>query len=202
MSNLEKLQRADQIKKLLLPFCHRHFDEELTQFALDLVERLRRKRTLSILRGRPEIWAAAVVHEIARLNFLFDKDNPFHVTADEICQFFGTKRTTTGNKASLIEKACKIRLGDPDFSKPEIAEMFIFVQDESGFIYPLSYFRKQVEISLMTEEQKQEFLRAEAEKEKKRQEEKEEEERRKAEERAQKKHEELEKKNKNQLKLF
>ena len=202
MSNPEKLQRADQIKKLLLPFCLRHFDEELTQFAFDLVDKLRRKRSLSILRGKPEIWAAAVVYEIARLNFLFNKANPYYLTTDTICDFFGTKKTTTGNKASLIEKSCRIRMGDPEYCRWEIAENFTFVQDEFGFVYPLSYVRRQIEEQLMTDEEKEERRRA-AEEEKKRQEE----ERRKkqekeAEERTKKKHEEFEKKHKDQIKLF
>lgn len=198
----EKNLRAREIEELLLPFCKRYFDEELTQFAFDLVDKLRRKRTLSILRGKPEIWAAAVVYEIARLNFLFDKANPYYLTTDTICDFFGTKKTTTGNKASFIEKSCRIRMGDPEFCRWEIAENFTFIQDEFGFVYPLSFVRRQVEEQLMTDEQKEERRRA-VEKEKKRQEEERRKKREKeAEERTQKKREEFEKKHKNQMKLF
>jgi hypothetical protein len=93
-------------------------------------------RKLSIQRGRIEIWAAAIVHVIARLNFLFDPQNEVYFTADELNSFFGTKKTTVSNKAGMILKAANIFPGDPDFSSPEIANMFRVYETEDGLLIP------------------------------------------------------------------
>ncbi|MDF1590217.1 MAG: DUF6398 domain-containing protein [Desulfobacterales bacterium] len=74
---LEKKQRLEQIKELVKDFCMAHMNEELTGYALKLCETLGRKRNISLVRGEKEIWAAAIVYVIARLNFLFDRDNAF-----------------------------------------------------------------------------------------------------------------------------
>lgn len=202
MPNEEKAERVNQIRGLLLPFCERYLDEELTGFVFNLLEKLRRKCPLSILRGRPEIWAAAIVYEIARLNFLFDKSNAHNLTPDDICGFFGTKKSTTGNKAAIIEKTCQIKMGEPGFCRPEIAEMFVLVKDPFGFLYPFSYVRTQIEEQLMTDEEKEERRRAAEEKQKRQNEENRKKREKEAAERIQKKHKEFEKKHKNQMNLF
>jgi len=103
-----------------------------TGFALKLCDRIARLRKLSIQRGRIEIWAAAIVYVIARLNFLFYPENEVSITADEMCAFFGTKKTTVSNKAGLIQKACNLYLGNVEFSAPEIVNMFLLYETEEG----------------------------------------------------------------------
>ena len=115
MTKIEKTERIQEIKELVQVFCNRHLNEELTGYALKLCDKLGRKRTLSIVRGRKEIWAASIVYVIARLNFLFDPENELFLTADTICEFFGAKKTTIGNKATQIEKACNLGFGAEGF---------------------------------------------------------------------------------------
>lgn len=124
-SHLEKKQRLEQIKELVKDFCAAHLNEELTGYALKLCETLGRKRKTSLARGEKEIWAAAIVYVIARLNFLFDRDNAFYLSADTICDFFGTKKSTTGNKASQIEKTCNLRMGAKGFCSPDITDLLL-----------------------------------------------------------------------------
>jgi len=138
MTKIEKTERIQEIKELVQAFCNRHLNEELTGYALKLCDKLGRKRTLSIVRGRKEIWAAAIVYVIARLNFLFDMENEFFLTADTICDFFGAKKSTVGNKATQIEKACKLGLGAEGFCSPHISDCLTFVQTPDGFILPKS----------------------------------------------------------------
>jgi len=70
-----KKQRLEEIKGVVLYFCEEHLNEELAGYALKLCEKLAGKRKISITRGQKEIWAAAIVYVIARLNFLFDMEN-------------------------------------------------------------------------------------------------------------------------------
>ena len=85
------------------------------------VNMLGRKRKIDITRGKKEIWSASIIHTIARLNFLFDKQNENYITADTICDFFDTKKTTVGNKATQIEKECKLRMGAEGYCSKEIS---------------------------------------------------------------------------------
>ena len=114
MTNDDKKIRTDEINKMIGEFCVRYLNDEFKGYAQTLCEKIGRKRILSITKGKKEIWAAAIIYVIARLNFLFDKENEYFITADTICDFFGTKKSTSSNKATQIEKSCDIRIGEPE----------------------------------------------------------------------------------------
>ena len=136
MKETEKKQRLDEIKELVLDFCNKHLNEELTGYTLKLCETLGRKRKISINRGSKEIWAASIVYVIARLNFLFDPESDFFLTADTICDFFGTKKATIGSKATHIENVCNIGLGAEGFCSPEISDSLTLVELPNGLVVP------------------------------------------------------------------
>ncbi|MEA3469571.1 MAG: DUF6398 domain-containing protein, partial [Thermodesulfobacteriota bacterium] len=131
-----KKEKITEIVELVESFCKQYFTGELTACALRLCDKLCRIRTLDITRGKKEIWAASIVYVIARVNFLFDKANNNFLTSDIICDFFGTKKTTTGNKATSIEKTLNIGIGDTNYCTTEIIESFSFVETPNGFILP------------------------------------------------------------------
>lgn len=150
MNKVEKAERLKEIKELVQAFCERHLNEELTGYALKLSDTLGRKRTVSVTRGRKEIWAAAIVYVIARLNFLFDPEHEYFLTADTICEFLGTKKTTVGNKATQIENACRIGVGAQGFCSQHISDMFTLVELPNGLVLPksmLSSFEIEYEIA-------------------------------------------------------
>ncbi|MBU0986817.1 MAG: SEC-C domain-containing protein [Proteobacteria bacterium] len=133
----EKIEaRLTEIKSKIENFGQTKLSELHTGLALKLCDRIARTRRLTIERGHTEIWAAAVIYVIARLNFLFDPGNEVYITTDEMNAFFGTKKTTVGNKAALIQKACDIYFGDEEFSAPEICDMFRLYETEDGFLLP------------------------------------------------------------------
>jgi hypothetical protein len=136
MTKIDKLERLEEIKALVQRFCNQHLNEELTGYALKLCDRLGRKRTLSIVRGRKEIWAASIVYVIARLNFLFDPKNELFLTADTISEFFGAKKSTIGNKATQIEKACNLGFGAEGFCSAEISDALTLVELPNGLVIP------------------------------------------------------------------
>jgi len=138
MTETERNQRHDEIKELVLAFCDQHLNEELTGYALKLSETLSRKRKSPITRGRKEIWAASIIYVIARLNFLFDPESELFLTADTICDFFGTKKSTVGSKASQIEKICNLGLGAKGFCSPEISDALTLVELPNGLVMPKS----------------------------------------------------------------
>jgi len=134
----DKAERVDQIKEMIHSFCEEHLTQELEGYAVKLCERLGKKRIINIARGKKEIWAASVIYVIARLNFLFDKQNENYITVDTICNYFGTKKSTIGTKATQIEKACNLNIGAEGYCSKEISDSFTFYQTPEGFIIPKS----------------------------------------------------------------
>jgi hypothetical protein len=141
----KKTERVDAIGKMIQTFGQKRLNPAYTDLSLKLCARISRMRKLSIERGRIEIWAAAILYVIARLNFLFDPENEINITADELCAFFGTKKTTVSSKAGLIQKACNLYIGDVEFSSPEIANMFRIYETEEGFLIPGSMIHENEE---------------------------------------------------------
>ena len=138
----KKADRVAGVKRLVEAFGRSRLGPEYTSLALKLCDKIGRMRKLSIQRGRVEIWAAAIVHVIARLNFLFDPQNEVYITIDELNAFFETKKTTVSVKAGLILETANIFPGHPDFSSAEIANMFRFYETEDGLLIPASILDK------------------------------------------------------------
>jgi hypothetical protein len=75
-----------------------------------------RKRVAPFRTGKIENWAAAVIHALGTINFLFDKSCQPYVSVHDICDFFGTKQSTTTQRAKQIRDMFKLNYFDDDFS--------------------------------------------------------------------------------------
>ena len=132
----DKKERVIEIKTMLNSFCETYLNEELEGYTIRLCCELSRKRKISILHGKKEIWAASIIYVISRLNFLFDKENENYITVDIICDFFNTNKSTIFNKATQIERVCNLTIGAEGYCSKEITDSFTFYQTPEGFIIP------------------------------------------------------------------
>ncbi|MBW2217684.1 MAG: hypothetical protein JRF34_10920, partial [Deltaproteobacteria bacterium] len=107
-----------------------------TDLAFRLLRMIAGDRQLNLQRGRGEIWAAAIIYVIAQLNFLFDPEMEICISPDDICGFFGTKKSTVSSKAGLIRKELDLYYGHPDLCAPELVEMFSVYETPEGFLIP------------------------------------------------------------------
>ena len=94
----QKANKLIEIKNLINDFCTIHLNPDIEGYCFKLCHTLGRKRKLDIRRSKSEQWAASIIYVIARLNYLFDSKNDFHITPDDICNYFNTNKSTTGNK--------------------------------------------------------------------------------------------------------
>jgi hypothetical protein len=166
MEKAKKDERLKEIKELVVSFCVEYLNEELQDYALRLCDTLGRKRKISIIRGNKEIWAASIIYVIARLNFLFDPENELFLSADTICDFFGTKKSTIGNKATQIEKACNLGIGAQGYCSPEISDALTLVELPNGLVIPKSMLPKpEIVVEFADEKEEREFQEYMAEQE-------------------------------------
>jgi hypothetical protein len=102
MDKAKIIEKQQQIVALTNDFCKEVLkDDEYALLAEKMVNKLGRKRNVPFETGQIEIWAAAVIHALGSINFLFDKSFDPYTTLDELNDFFGTKKNTTGNKSNL-----------------------------------------------------------------------------------------------------
>ena len=136
-----KQQRIQEVEKLIQSFCDLHLNEQYRDYAFKLWGKLSRKRTFSVCGGKAEIWAASIVHVIARLNFLFDRNHKNFLKQGLICGHFGTNQKTITSKAAEIRKAAGIRNGDSDFCDRDIQDTFSCVLLPNGMLVPTEVAR-------------------------------------------------------------
>lgn len=140
---MDKQQIKDREKELIeltAKFCGEKLEsKEYAELCAKLIKKMGRKRNVPFERGRIEIWAASIVHAIGSINFLFDKSFEPYVRADEISEYFGTKKKTTGTKANSIIDLMGLQHFDSEFSTKAMVESNPFnnMVMVDGFIVPL-----------------------------------------------------------------
>ncbi len=132
--------REKELLGLTGAFCSQRLDDEYRQLFEKGILKLGRKKEVPFKRGKIEIWAAAIVHAIGSINFLFDKSFEPFLPAEEINEYFGTNSSTVSNKARQIKDMLDLWYFNPEFSTRHMIENnplndMVMVD---GFIVPIS----------------------------------------------------------------
>ena len=102
----------DVIVGLTDRFCQTHLTHEYQILCRKLAAALSRKRPSPVTRGKPEVWACAVVRVIGWVNFLDDSSQSPHMKLTAIDKEFGVAESTGQGKAKAIRELLKIRQFD------------------------------------------------------------------------------------------
>lgn len=89
-------------------FCAQRLNDEYRQMIHQVVGALARKRPSPLLRGKENVWAAAAVHAVGRVNFLDDSSQSPHCKPKVIYEFFGIGESTGQNKSKEIRSLLKM----------------------------------------------------------------------------------------------
>lgn len=100
--------KYDELASLIEPYCEKYLNAEYKELCLHAVEKLCRKRPSPLAAGRAKTWAAGIIYAVAQNNWIFDKNQPIHMTADELVEPLGVAKTTAASKAAEIRKMLKI----------------------------------------------------------------------------------------------
>ena len=128
--------RYEQIAPLISDFCRQHLSDDYETLCLRLLEKLCLKRPSPLLNGRPNTWAAGIVYAIAANNFIFDKSQPIHRTAEELAAPFGLAKSTVANKAAEITRICGISRFDAQWMLPELVDSspMVWLVEVNGYL--------------------------------------------------------------------
>lgn len=128
-------------------FCEEYLNNDYAQLCEKLIKKMGRKRDVPFQKGKLEIWAAAVVHALGSINFLFDKSFEPYVKLEQINAHFGTKKATVTNKSRQIKDLFDMHYFSTDFSTQDMIENNPFndMVMVDGFIVPLNSLPKDLQ---------------------------------------------------------
>lgn len=106
------------ITSLTDAFCAKFLDEEYRQMIHRVVGALARKRPSPLLRGKENVWAAAAIHAVGRVNFLDDASQTPHCKSKAIYEFFSIGESTGQNKSKEIRELLKMGQFSPKWTLP------------------------------------------------------------------------------------
>ena len=99
-------------------FSAEYLNEEYRQVIHLVVGALARKRPSPLLKGKENVWAAAAVHAVGRVNFLDDPSQTPHCKPKLIYEFFGIGESTGQNKSKEIRDLLKMGPMSPEWTLP------------------------------------------------------------------------------------
>lgn len=108
----------EAIISLTNSFCEKHLNEEYAVLCRQLAAALARKRPSPLAKGKPEVWACGIVYALGSVNFLFDKTQTPHMSAEKLCELFGVNKSTAANKAKQIRNMFGMIQMDPNWCLP------------------------------------------------------------------------------------
>jgi len=109
-------EKTQKLIEMTAGFCDEYLDEDYKQLCEKLIRKMSRKRNVPYRSGQIEIWAAAIVYAIGSINFLFDRSFKPYASADDICNYFSTSKSTTSQKAKVIRDIFRLGYWDKEFS--------------------------------------------------------------------------------------
>lgn len=115
-------QKMQELIKMTAGFCNTYLDEDYKKLCEKLLRRMSRKRNVPFLSGEIKIWAAAIIHALGTINFLFDRSFEPYISAGDISTYFGISKSTVSKKAKLIRDMFKMRHWDEEFSTNHIRQ--------------------------------------------------------------------------------
>lgn len=115
-------EKKAELLKLTMDFSKKFLNEEYENIIEKLINKMARKREVPFMSGRIEIWAAAIIHALGTINFLFDKSTKPYMSVTDINNYFGTKQSTTTQKSKKIRDMFNMTYFDSNFSIDSVVQ--------------------------------------------------------------------------------
>lgn len=133
-------ERCTQIIAVTDKFCHERLTEEYRELCRDMAIDLCQPGT-PVAKGKPNAWAAGIVHSVGWVNGLSDPSQEPHATAAEIAQGCGVSEATMHVRSRELRAGFDLAPFDPAWSLPSRAQDNPFLQlaaalAEAGLLPP------------------------------------------------------------------
>jgi hypothetical protein len=99
-------------------FSGKYLNEEYAAIIRRVIGALARKRPSPLTRGKQNVWAAAAIHAVGRVNFLDDPSKTPHCKSKAIYEFFGVAESTGQTKSKEIRRVLNMGPLSPEWTLP------------------------------------------------------------------------------------
>jgi hypothetical protein len=137
----------DSIVGLTDRFCKARLTWEYQMLCRKLTATLARKRPSPLTRGKPEVWACAVLRVVGWVNFLDDSSGTPYMKLTVIDKAFGVAESTGQGKAKAIRNLLKIRQFDFHWMLRQHIEAspMAWLIEVNGFMVDARHLRREVQ---------------------------------------------------------
>ncbi|MEW9674635.1 DUF6398 domain-containing protein [Lentibacillus sp. L22] len=119
----EKLaEKKEQLLQLTGDFSKTYLNEEYEVVVKKLIDKMARKRDMPFISGKIEIWAAAIIHALGTVNFLFDEDTHPYASVTDINEYFHTNKSTVSQKSKKIRDMFNMSYFDSEFATESVKQ--------------------------------------------------------------------------------
>jgi hypothetical protein len=115
-------EREYRLNLLTSAFCDEYLDQDHKELMEKIILKLRENHSDFFMRGKSTNLAAAIIHAIGSINFLFDNAFEPYVSVKELNNYYGTNRSTVSNKSAKIRNLLKLDLLNHEFSAPQMKD--------------------------------------------------------------------------------
>jgi hypothetical protein len=143
-----KLQeRYASLVSLTDAICRQHLSEEYADLCRKMAAALCRKRPSPVENGLPASWACGIVHAIGSVNFLFDKTQKLHLTAQRLCELFGVSQSNAALRAKQLRTLFGLSPFHPEWTLPSrIADNpLVWMLKVNGFVMDVRMAPREVQ---------------------------------------------------------
>ena len=120
-------EKYENISSMIIDYCSINLDDDYKDLCLHALQKLCRKRSAPLSKGRENMWAAGIVYAIAQnSNLVGNRPDLFlgipkyHLMADEMASFFGVSKGGMQEKAKTIREILGISRDKEEWLTPEI----------------------------------------------------------------------------------
>ncbi|WP_269412288.1 DUF6398 domain-containing protein [Lentibacillus daqui] len=119
----EKLaEKKEQLLQLTGDFSKTYLNEEYEVVVKKLIDKMARKRDVPFIAGKIEIWAAAIIHALGTVNFLFDESTQPYASVTDINEYFHTNKSTVSQKSKKIRDMFNMSYFDSEFATESVKQ--------------------------------------------------------------------------------
>jgi len=143
--------KYNEVGGIIEKFCDEKFSadykEEFKEICLHTLQKLRRKRPSPLEGGKANTWACGIVYAIGSNNFIFDKSQPYFMTANEISEWFGLSKKSAANKSYEVNGILNISYFMPEYCLKKVNRNnpAMWLIEKDGFLMDIRSIMREIQ---------------------------------------------------------
>ena len=105
-------EKKQKLITLTSEFCDQYLDEDHKELTQKMISTLCKKEEVDFQHEELKNWAAAVIHALGSINYLFDNSFEPYISEEELIDYFNAHQSHIQDKSREIKKLLRLDLFD------------------------------------------------------------------------------------------